>query len=302
MLYQLSELALYWRSPQSLVPSQFPLWFITWSLYFVKLLSSALVRHRVIVSSHVIGSVPRYNYEKLRKPISAIAFLFSRAVIFIFKSSYFYFREQLFLFSRAVIFIFERSYFYFREQLFLFSRAVIFIFGIFTNFWSRALPYFMYNNEYRPDSGMAPFHKGHRTRSLFLVFREHLFIFSRAVIYIFESIYFYFQEHLFLFSRAVIYIFESIYLYFQEHLFIFSRAVIFIFESSYLYFREQLFIFSRAVIYIFKNIYLYFREQLFFIFESSYLLSNRLNSRFFCLLYVFHVIALLTVKHRGGAR
>ena len=113
--------------------------------------------------------------------------------------SLFYFQEQLFLFSRAVIFIFESSYFYFREQLFFIFKSSYFNFRDLyeTNFWSRALPYFMYNNDYRPDSGMAPFHKGHRTRSLFLVtfgftviyFREHLFLFSRAVIYIFESIY-----------------------------------------------------------------------------------------------------------------
>ena len=38
--------------------------------------------------------------------------------------SLFYFQEQLFLFSRAVIFIFESSYFYFQEQLFLFSGSL----------------------------------------------------------------------------------------------------------------------------------------------------------------------------------
>ena len=80
---------------------------------------------------------------------------------------------------------------------------------------------------------MAPFHKGHRTRSLFLV------TFGFTVIYIFESIYLYFQEHLFKLLRAVIFIFESIYLYFQEQLFLFSRAAIYIFEGSYLYFQEQ---------------------------------------------------------------
>ena len=43
---------------------------------------------------------------KLQKPISAIAILFSRAAIYIFENSYFYFREQLFLFSWAAVYIF----------------------------------------------------------------------------------------------------------------------------------------------------------------------------------------------------
>ena len=130
----------------------------------------------------------------LRKPISAIAFLFSRAVIFIFESSYFYFREQLFLFSRAAIFIFG----IFTKQTFGRGPCLILCTTTITGLIAE---------------GMALFHKGHRTRSLFLV------NFGFTVIYIFESII------LFLFSRAVI--------YFLEHLFIFSR-------TFYLYFPEPL--------------------------------------------------------------
>ena len=55
-----------------------------------------------------------FKVRRIRKTISAIAILFSTAVIFIFKSSYFYFREQLF-------FIFKSSYIYFRQQLFFFG-------------------------------------------------------------------------------------------------------------------------------------------------------------------------------------
>ena len=73
----------------------------------------------------------------------------------------------------------------------------------------------------------------------------------------------YFREHLFLFSRTFIFIFQSSYLYFREHLFIFSRTFIYIFESSYIYFRKQLFIFLRAIIFIFESSYFYFRAAIF---------------------------------------
>ena len=84
----------------------------------------------------------------------------------------------------------------------------------------------MYNSDYRPDSGMTLFHKGHRTRSLFLV------TFSFTTIYIFESSYLYFQEQLFLFSRAAIYIFESSYFNFREQLFLFSSTFICVFFEA----------------------------------------------------------------------